>query len=174
MKQIGLKGKAWLKGFHIFFACTWIGAAVSMVLLNLVRGHISSGDEIWAANASIKLIDDYIIIPSAFGCLITGILFSWLTNWGFVKFNWVIVKYIINIAAILFGTFFLGPWVNGMEEISRVERIAALQNTTYLHSVQMSASFGALQAFTLIVAAFISVFKPWGKRDKPKKRLSPN
>lgn len=170
--QLGLRGKAWLKGFHILFASLWIGAAVSMVLLNLVRGHISSGDEIWAVNVSIKLLDDYIIIPSAFGCLITGFLFSLLTNWGFLKFNWVIVKYIINITAILFGTFFLGPWVNGMESISKVERLAALQNPVYLHAIKMNAAFGAIQAFTLIFAAFISVFKPWGKRDKPQKRLS--
>ena len=173
MKQLGLTGKAWLKGFHIFFACLWIGAAASMVLLNFVRGHAVSGDEIWAVNASIKLIDDFIIIPAAFGCLITGILFSWLTNWGFVKFNWVIVKYVINIVAILFGTFYLGPWVNGMEAISAVERMAALQNPIYINSVKMSGYFGALQAFTLIVAVFISVFKPWGKRDKPKKRVAP-
>jgi hypothetical protein len=164
MKKLGLTGKAWLKGIHISLACVWIGAAASMILLNFVRGHISTGDELWAVNASIKLIDDYLIIPSAIGCLITGILFSCFTNWGFFKFNWIIVKYVINIAAILFGTFFLGPWVNGMEAISEVERLAALQNTTYLGYQKMNLYFGSLQAFLLIVAAIISVFKPWGKR----------
>jgi len=169
MKTIGSTGRAWLKGFHIFFACLWVGTAISMILLAFVRGHISNGDELWAVNTSIKLLDDFIIIPSAFGCLITGILFSWLTNWGFFKFNWIIVKYIINIAAILFGTFFLGPWVNGMEAISETERLSALQNTTYLQYAKMNIYFGTLQALTLIVAVFISVLKPWGKREKIKK-----
>lgn len=166
MKKIGLKGKAWLKGFHIFFACLWIGAALSMILLSFFRSDITSGDELWAVNASIKLIDDFLIIPAAFGCLVTGIMFSWLTNWGFFKFNWIIVKYIINIAAILFGTFFLGPWVNGIEAISNVERLSALQNITYLHYGKLNLYFGSLQAFILIVAVFISVFKPWGNRGK--------
>lgn len=165
MKKLGLTARAWLKSIHILFACLWIGAAVSMLLLIFVRGHVATGDELWAVNVSVKLIDDYIIIPSAIGCLITGILFSGFTNWGFFKFNWIIVKYIINIAAILFGTFFLGPWVNGMEAIAKVERLAALQNTTYLSYYQMNAYFGALQALLLIVAAIISVFKPWGKRS---------
>lgn len=168
MKTIGLTGKAWLKGFHIFFSCLWIGTAVSMMLLTFVRSHITNGDELWAVNTSIKLLDDFIIVPSAFGCLITGILFSWLTNWGFFKFNWIIVKYCINIAAILFGTFFLGPWVNGMEAISDAERLSALQNVTYLNYSKMNIYFGSLQAFTLILAAFISVFKPWGKREIKK------
>lgn len=169
MKQIGLTGKAWLKGFHIFLACLWIGAAASMVLLSFFRGQITNGDELWAVHASIKMIDDFIIIPSAIGCLVTGILFSWLTNWGFFKFPWIIVKYVITIGAILFGTFYLGTWVNGMEAISKVERLAALENSTYLQYAKLNLYFGSLQAFTLIVAAFISVFKPWGKRGVIKK-----
>ena len=54
INKLGLTGKAWLKGFHIFFACLWIGAAVSMVLLSLVRGPISNGDELWEVDASIN------------------------------------------------------------------------------------------------------------------------
>ncbi|AGL00314.1 hypothetical protein [Desulfoscipio gibsoniae] len=170
MKKIGMTGKAWLKSFHIFFACMWIGAAASMLLLAFVRSHISNGDELWAINMSIKLIDDFIIIPVAMGCLLTGILFSCLTNWGFFKFNWIILKYIINITAILFGTFYLGPWVNGMEAISKVEGLAALQNAAYLHYAEMNRYLGTLQAFVLVLAAFISVFKPWGKRGKTNEK----
>lgn len=169
MRKLGLTGKAWLKSIHIFFACLWIGAAASMLLLASFRGQISNGDELWAFNASIKLIDDFIIIPSAIGCLITGILFSWLTNWGFFKFRWIIVKYVITVGAILFGTFYLGTWVNGMEAISNVERLSALQNDTYLQYAKLNFYFGSLQAFLLVVAAFISVFKPWGKRGESKK-----
>ncbi|AQS59211.1 DUF2269 family protein [Desulforamulus ferrireducens] len=164
MKKLGLTGKAWLKGFHIFCACSWIGAAISMLLLSFLRKQITNGDELWAFNACVKFIDDFIIIPSAVGCLITGILFSCLTNWGFFKFRWIIVKYVINIGAILFGTFYLGTWVNGMEAISNVERLAALQNDTYLQYAKLHFNFGSIQVFLLIVAAFLSVFKPWGKR----------
>lgn len=172
MKSLGLTGKAWLKSIHIFFACLWIGAAVSMLLLSFFRGQISNGDELWAFNASIKLIDDFIIIPSAMGCLITGILFSWLTNWGFFKFHWIIVKYVITVGAILFGTFYLGTWVNGMEAISNVERLSALKNSTYVQYAKLNFYFGSMQAILLVVAAFISVFKPWGKRGGSKKKLN--
>ncbi len=168
MKRLGFAGKTWLKGFHIFFACMWIGAAASMVLLSFMRNHISNGEELWAVNMSVKLIDDYIVIPAAMGSLITGLLFSWLTNWGFFKFNWIIIKYIINISAVLFGTFYLGPWTNGMEAISKVEGLLALQNTVYLHHAEMIRYFGTLQALVLIFAAFISVIKPWSKRGKIK------
>ena len=72
MKKLGVKGKSWLKGFHVFFACAWVGTGISMMLLAIINGHIQNGDELYAVNASIKQLDDYIIIPAAFGSLITG------------------------------------------------------------------------------------------------------
>jgi uncharacterized membrane protein len=164
MKRLGLKGKSWLKGFHVFFACAWVGTGLSMMLLAIINGHIQNGDELYAVNASIKQLDDYIIIPAAFGSLITGFLLSLYTNWGFFKFNWVIFKWAATVAQILFGTFCLGPWTNGAAFISDLERSLALQNSEYLHDKQMGAIFGGIQVLLLIIQVFISVYKPWGKR----------
>lgn len=169
MARIGVKGQKLLKGVHLFFVCAWIGAAMSMILLGLTRGHIANGDELYAVNASIKVIDDLIIIPAALGTLITGLLFSLLTNWGFVKHNWIIFKLIITVVQILFGTFFLGPWVNGFTAISDAERLQALQNAVYLYDTRMNMYWGSLQVLMLIFVVFISVYKPWGKRQDKKK-----
>jgi uncharacterized membrane protein len=166
MPKLGLKGRQWLKGFHILFVCAWAGTGVSMMLIGLVKGHVPRGDELYAFNAAIKLLDDFIIIPAALGALLTGILLCWLTNWGFFKFNWIIFKLVITIAQILFGTFFLGPWTNGAVAIAGAERVLALQNTAYLHFRQMSNYFGAVQILLLFAVIFISVLKPWGKRTK--------
>lgn len=164
MKKLGLKGKSWLKGFHIFFACAWVGAGISMLLLSLLDGHIQNGDELYAVNASIQLLDYYIIIPAALGSLITGLLISLFTNWGFFKFNWVIFKWVATVAQIIFGTFWLGPWTDGATAIADLERGLALQNTTYLYDKQMSAVFGSIQVLLLIAQVLISAYKPWGKR----------
>jgi len=34
MKKMTAKGQKWLKGFHIFFVCMWIGAAVCLSIMN--------------------------------------------------------------------------------------------------------------------------------------------
>jgi len=167
--KIGSRARNWLKGFHLLLAGTWVGAAFCMLLLGVVQGHITNGEELWAVNKSIQLIDDFIIIPAALGCLITGIMFSSLTNWGFFKHKWIIVKYIITFATILFGSFFLGPWTNGMEAISAAQGILALQDLNYLHYAAMNKYFGPLQAFILVATLFISVLKPWGKSSSPRK-----
>lgn len=170
MPRLGSKGRQWLKAIHIFFCCAWVGTGLSMVLLGFLKTHIPNGDELYAVNACIKLLDDYIIIPSAFGCLISGLLFCWLTQWGFIKFNWVIVKWVATIAQIIFGSFWLGPWTNGSTAIADADRIHALQNATYLHDRHMNNIWGSTQVALLIVLIFISVLKPWGKRDKNDKK----
>jgi len=164
MKKMGSRGRAWLKGVHIFFACAWVGAAVCMMLLHFVKSNPANGDELYAFNVSIKLLDDFVVIPAAFGSLITGLLFSWLTDWGFFKFNWMTVKWIVTVGSIIFGTFWLGPWVNGATAISDAERLLSLQNPVYLYFKQMNSYFGSMQTLILIALAFISVLKPWGKR----------
>lgn len=169
MKKISFKGRSWLKGLHLVFCGTWIGTGISMMLLGFIKGNTPNGDELFAINACIKLLDDFIIIPSAFCALITGVLLCWLTNWGFFKYNWIIVKLITTVAQMIFGTFGLGPWTNGAYAISDVERALALQNATYLHFRQMNNQWGTIQVILLIVVVFISVFKPWGKRGVMKK-----
>jgi hypothetical protein len=166
MKKIGLSGRRWLLMFHVLLASVWIGTAVSMNVIQFAKGDLPNGDELYAVNACLKLIDDFIIIPSALGILLTGLLISLLTNWGFFKFHWVAVKWIVAVSLVVFGTFWLGPWLNGMVAISDAERIASLQNPEYLHNRQMLMIFGPIQVCVLAAVTFISVFKPWGKRAR--------
>jgi hypothetical protein len=108
-----------------------------------------------------------IVIPGAFGCLITGLVFSIFSNWGFFKHNWIIFKWIITVSAILFGTFFLGPWETAMMEISGVLGMESLKDPAYLYSQKMNLIWGGLQTSLLMVTVFISIFKPWKKRKHP-------
>ena len=140
-----------------------------MVLLTLAKRQPVSGDEIYAINASLKILDDYVIIPAALGSLFTGFLFSCFTNWGFFKFDWITVKWIFTVAQILFGTFFLGPWTNTAVDVSYTERLFSLDNSVYLHCKLMLSIFGPLQAAVLIIMIFISVLKPWGSK-RPGRR----
>jgi len=44
--------------------------------------------------------------------------------------------------------------------------VQALQDATYLYYSQMNQYFGILQVSLLVVVVFISVLKPWGKRER--------
>jgi len=165
MRKLNPTNRAWLKGIHILFISVWTGAAFCMLLLQFATNP-TSGDEMYATNSAIKLIDDFIVIPTAIGSLLTGLLISWLTPWGFFKWRWITLKWILTISVILFGTFALGPWLNGMTEISGAERAAALQNSTYTSYKQLLAAFSSPQILLLVGMVFLSVIKPWARKKK--------
>lgn len=163
MKKFSAKGQSWLKSFHILFSVLWAGGAVTLVLMNF---FMNSGDgmTLYGINLSMKFVDDFIIIPGALGCLLTGILYSSLTNWGWFRHRWITVKWCINFYGVVFGTFWLGPWMNSLPSIIKAEGLAALSNPLYLNNREMLYYFGTFQACTLVFALFISVLKPWRKR----------
>lgn len=165
-KLTGTK-RNWLKAFHIFFSGAWVGAALSMLTIGFLAGAPESGGELHGYAASVKLIDDYVIIASALGSLFTGLLLSWLTNWGFFKYYWIIVKLAVTVGAVLFGTFFLGPWVNAIEAYSAKHGLESLQNAWFLSRFRMNLGFGSVQALLICAMIFISVLKPWGRRGIP-------
>ena len=160
MKKLGSTGRAWLKGFHILFTCAWIGAGICMFLLNFVA-RPNNGHDLYVVMTALKLIDDWAIIPSSVGSLFTGLLISWLTPWGFFKWRWVTVKWIITIAMTLFGFFYLSPWLNQMAAISTADPLGALQDETFLTNHWLLSLSGAPMFFAMLCLVFISVFKPW-------------
>jgi hypothetical protein len=144
------------------FAGIWLGAAVCLTFGNLfLSGSPSPG--LAGITMALKFIDDFIIIPGAIGCLLTGVLYAVLTHWGWFKYRWITVKWIITILGIFFGTFFLGPWQNTLPPIALAEGTRALQNPMYIDAHTMVVWGGTLQAVSLLLAVFISSLKPWRK-----------
>lgn len=168
MLRFSSKGRKWLKGFHLLAASCWVGGAVALVMLYFLKGDVNDGGVLYGINQSIHHLDiTVVIIPGAIGCLLTGLLYSLFTNWGFFKHKWIIVKWIVTVAAILFGTFFLGPWETLMMELSGKLGMSALSDVDYLYNQRMQFVWGAIQTLILIVTIFISILKPW-KSSKPK------
>lgn len=169
MKRIGTAGRKWLNGAHIFFASAWVGAAVSLTTLRLfswANDVQANGDILYAANASIKLIDDAIIIPAALGTLLTGLLISLLTPWGFFKHRWVAVKWVATVLTILFGTFFLGPWVNELTALTDELRAVSVVENRFQVLMSRHTLWGGVQTIILIAVVFISAVKPWGGKTR--------
>jgi uncharacterized membrane protein len=165
MRKLGARGLRWLKGFHLIAVSCWIGGAVALLLLYFLKQGVSNAGVLYGINQSIHHVDmAVVVIPGAFGCLITGLIYSIFSNWGFFKHPWLICKWIVTVAAILFGTFCLGPWESTMMEISGSLGMLALADQGYLYNQRMNLIFGGLQCLVLMITVFISIFKPWKKK----------
>ena len=162
MQKLGKNGLKWLKGFHMLTVSCWIGGGVALFLLYFLKDGVDDGRVLYGINQSIHHVDMLlIVIPGAIGCLLTGLIYGFFTNWGFFKHNWLIFKWILTVLTILFGTFFLGPWETEMMNISGDLGLTALSDPAYLYSQNMNFIWGGLQTFLLMVTVFISIFKPW-------------
>lgn len=113
------------------------------------------------------------MIPSAIGSAITATFLRWLTNYGFFKFYWVIVKWILTTSLIIFGTFWLYPWSETATSISDTERIQAFANPLYMFDTKGVLIGAAIQALCLFVIIGISVIKPWGRRSIKNSEAKP-
>lgn len=166
MKKLGSQGVKILKIFHLFFAVLWIGGGIALVILFFSVNPVS-GDELYMKSRIIQIIDDFLIIPGAMASLLIGIIYGIWTNWGFFKHRWLIFKWIVTVAQIIFGTFVLGPWVNENVEIASTLRDAAMDDSTLLHNVRMSQIWGTIQVVILVVSFLVvSVLKPWKTKKK--------
>jgi hypothetical protein len=161
-----LKGKAqkWLKGFHILFACLWVGGALGANLM-LIGLKASDGGQLLGINQAINFVDIWIIIPGNVGVILTGLIYSAFTNWGWFKHRWVTVKWIIALYGMVFGIIWLGPWAASLEQMSRLQGLDALADPRYSRNLNLLYGWGGFQAATLVFATFISTLKPWKKRS---------
>ncbi|NMB65440.1 MAG: hypothetical protein GYA16_11300 [Spirochaetes bacterium] len=165
--QIHFHNQKWLKAFHVLFVIMWVGGAITLSSKQFFI-NAASDSELYGILSTLHYIDIFIIIPGAMGCLITGILYSSLTNWGWFTYKWIIVKWIICLYGVIFGTYPLGPWLENLVDIAKVQGLASYNDLQFIHSLTMSRLFGTFQALTLVFACFISSLKPWGKLKKLK------
>ncbi|PMB51102.1 hypothetical protein CEN39_16970 [Fischerella thermalis CCMEE 5201] len=168
MKKLSIKQKNWLLSFHVAFGGIWFGTALCMIAIALSNRNTTNGDELYAINSVLKLLDDFVIIPAANLSLFTGGLLCWLTVWGFFKHYWVIVKWVATVTLITFGTLWLGPWTNAMTAISQAQRLQALQNPLYVFDQKAIIGGAIIQTVSILAIIIISVLKPWGRRNIQK------
>lgn len=163
MTTLNPTGRTWLKSFHILTTAIWIGSAISLMVINLVAWP-TDGQQLHGVVLALKLIDDMVLIPAAICSFLTGLLISWLTPWGFFKWRWVTVKWVLTIAVMVFGTFWMGPWLNEVEAITRSEPARALTDPTVLGNRNLLLVSAGPMLLTLLAMVLISVFKPWKRQ----------
>jgi hypothetical protein len=160
MKKLGTGGLQWLKIFHIVFITLMLGGILSSLALRF-QLQLASFDEVNVTYKSLKTISDHIIRYGAQGIIITGLIYSIWTNWGFIKYKWIAVKWIVFFTQTLFGIFFIDRWMVENITMLEIQKSMALSNSAFIHN-QSLIQFGAIAQSTLIICLIcISVLKPW-------------
>ena len=107
MKPLSLQSTRILWLIHIIAMIAWVGGIAANLLLQAVTVPLGEHALLGVYN-SIHTIDVYIIRNGALGLLLTGFFYGVTTNWGFFKFRWIAVKWILFIMQMGFGIFYIG------------------------------------------------------------------
>lgn len=153
-----------MKILHILSACLWLGASASVVVLLCLRGWAEDTRQLADLNLDLAILDATLIIPGAVGSLLTGLFICKTTSWRFVRYRWVIAKWIGSLSGILLGSMLLGPWQIQLVNLSGELGSAPVAGSPYDLIRQQFTMVGFLQVYLLITMVGISVLKPWGKR----------
>lgn len=179
MKKLKGRQVKWLKGIHILAAGIWVTTGIVMLsFVFFMPEKISTGPQLYISNYILYFIDVYILPPAAILCLLTGLIYSAFTGWGFFKHKWISVKWVITISVILLGMFVSEPLIQEMVVLSKDKGLGALHSQQYVQTRLHQNALGVLMLSSLVFAIFVSVLKPWKKRkvkkpgDKTKRFIS--
>ena len=169
MVRISATAQKWLKGLHLVAVACWVGGGIALLMLYFLKPGTGGDGVLYGINQAAHRVDmAVVVVPGAFGCLLTGLAYSLLTGWGFFRHGWLVFKWVVTVSAIVFGTVCLGPWETAMTDISGELGMRSLLDPAYLHNEQMNFVWGTVQVAVLVATVFISIFKPWknlGKRN---------
>ena len=166
-KKLSAKETKTLKIFHLLFSFMWLGGAIALAVISFFITPNNPSEALIYARI-LDFIDIWMIVVGAMGAFFTGLIYSIWTNWGFYKHKWILVKWIIVIIQIAYGTFILGPWVEHNIQIAETMSSNLSNYPVYFENLTKISIGGTIQLFFLVFIVYLSVIKPW-KKNKTKK-----
>lgn len=163
MKKLGARGMKVLWLFHIIFMVVWMGGIISYLSILLAVNKMGEGG-VYGAYSSIHAIDIYLIRNGALGLLVTGILYSVLTKWGFFKHRWITVKWIVMLFQIVLGAVYLGSRLDANMLMVKESTNGILSNPNFIKNHNTVIMGCAVQISILVFIIIISKLKPWARR----------
>ncbi len=152
-----------LKFLHVCFAMMWMGALGSMWALAFIP--TDNAAELCMAMKSLIWVDEHMLIPGAVSILVTGVIYGLFTNYGFFKYRWITVKWILTLTLVIVGTFLFHPKALTAIDILDHQGDIAMASSQVVDAIAWCKMSG-IQFATIVVIVMLSVFRPWKKNNK--------
>lgn len=152
---------------HVTSSVGLMGAVAAFLALAITGAATKDSALATGAYLAMRVITWDVIVPLAFASLVIGIIQSLGTPWGLFRYYWIIIKLVLTLIAVAVL----------MLQTQTVEALGAAASAGNLASYG-GARFSMILHGTggllvLIVANFLSVFKPRGMTRYGAAQLSP-
>jgi uncharacterized protein with FMN-binding domain len=151
-----------LKGFHLTFVTFTGGGLFSMVVLMLLKRMMNLDETTTLLDFSIFKLFTYTVNYGFFALITTSVVYALFTQWGFFRYYWITVKWVVLGGLFVLSWFWLGPSINGMASLSDAGFHTTVSQTGYLRFVDRSLFFTIVEFSAVIFILFLSTIRPWG------------
>jgi hypothetical protein len=153
--RVGKRVRQVIVFLHVVVSLGWMGAGMANVVLAMTAGYAADAAVRRVCYQMIGRVDTFIVIPGAFGALVSGIVLALVTPWGLVRYWWVLSKLALTMVVIGYSTVGLGVWVE--------TSIAATTAEAVESPVAGPLAYGTLpNIVAFLFMTWVSVAKPWG------------
>jgi hypothetical protein len=143
---------------HVAVSVGWLGSIGPYLALAIAGLNSHDAQVVRSAYIAMELIGWFVIVPLSFAALVSGLVQSLVSPWGFIRHWWILVK----IALTTVATAVLVVHMQTVSHMSRIAADMALSQTDYRAlRIQLVVHAAGGLAVLLAVTA-LSVFKPWG------------
>ena len=157
-----------LKVFHILFGIMWIGGV--MALVSIMLGVQPQGvEQMYAVARDHLVIDKFFLIPGGIGIVLTALIYSIFTKWGFFKVKWVGVKWVLTVVLVLIGKIYMGVTIEKNMDYAAMMLTEPLPVEPFFANVRNVAIAGIVQLVGFAAILILSVWKPWVNRKSSAK-----
>jgi hypothetical protein len=144
---------------HVVCSVGWLGAVICFLALAIAGLTSHDAQLVRSAYLAMNVSASFVIVPLAFASLLTGIIQSLGTPWGLVRHYWVLTKLVLTVVATIVLLLKM-PLIRRSAGIA-AETVVAGADVQHARIELVAHAGGGL--LVLLVAATLSVFKPWGK-----------
>lgn len=148
-----------LKSIHIFCVTLWVGGLLAWVPL-VYSMPLNDATATYITYLNLRAIAWDVIGWGGIGVFVSGILNGLLTKWGLFKHKWIIIKFVLTIAMILFGMFYTEHHMLANLELLQRLKVDALRDTVFLQTHKEIKLVVPLQLLVFFIIIMISVLKP--------------
>lgn len=153
---MGTRTRRWILFAHVVTSVGWIGVEASILALGAIGLTSDNPTVVTSAHVVAGQLGELFYLPASLLALVTGVLLGLGTKWGLVRYHWVTLKLVLNLALLLGGNLLVIPTF--VTASQRAASGAPIGTTAVMLCTAMTA-----RLTLLLVAAQVSITKPWGK-----------
>lgn len=158
------RARKWILVLHVVSAVGWLGINFADFALAVTALSTTDPALQHAMFQALVVVGTTLLIPISLLALTTGLVLALGTQWGLLRYKWVIVKLVLTSIAVLLIPFSLLPELNSLNDLATVLPADQLVDTS-------EHTWGILSAAVVSTSMYItnvimSIVKPGGRTKR--------